>query len=95
MEAVPVTGLEVEREAPGRPSREIPKLSMPGVSQPTLQKPAEAGPCLPGTDEPIAPTHWSFGQLSSFVGAACHQILFDCICRPARVRPPRHVTSTD
>ena len=24
---------------------------------------------LPGADEPIAPTHWSFGQLSSLVGA--------------------------
>ena len=24
---------------------------------------------LPGTDTPIAPTHWSFGQLSSLVGA--------------------------
>ena len=24
---------------------------------------------LPGTDTPIAPTHWSFGQLASLVGA--------------------------
>ena len=24
---------------------------------------------LPGADEPIAPTHWSFGQISSLVGA--------------------------
>jgi len=24
---------------------------------------------LPGSDAPIAPTHWSFGQLASLVGA--------------------------
>src|SRR5215471_18575171 len=24
---------------------------------------------VPGADEPIAPTHWSFGQLASLVGA--------------------------
>ena len=24
---------------------------------------------LPGSDEPIAPTHWSFGQLAGLVGA--------------------------
>ncbi|WP_290556818.1 toprim domain-containing protein [Aestuariivita sp.] len=31
--------------------------------------PEKLGLVLPGTDEPIAPTHWSFGQLSSIVGA--------------------------
>jgi len=24
---------------------------------------------LPGSDKPVAPTHWSFGQLASQVGA--------------------------
>lgn len=24
---------------------------------------------LPGTDAPVAPTHWSFGELASLVGA--------------------------
>ena len=31
--------------------------------------PEKLGLVLPGADEPIAPTHWSFGQLSSLVGA--------------------------
>jgi hypothetical protein len=31
--------------------------------------PEKLGLILPGADEPIAPTHWSFGQLSSLVGA--------------------------
>ncbi|MEM0937952.1 MAG: DUF932 domain-containing protein [Pseudomonadota bacterium] len=31
--------------------------------------PKKLGLVLPGTDEPVAPTHWSFGQLSSLVGA--------------------------
>ena len=31
--------------------------------------PEKLGLVLPGADEPIAPTHWSFGQLSSIVGA--------------------------
>ena len=31
--------------------------------------PEKLGPVLPGADEPIAPTHWSFGQLSSLVSA--------------------------
>jgi hypothetical protein len=31
--------------------------------------PEKLGLVLPGGDEPIAPTHWSFGQLSSLVGA--------------------------
>lgn len=31
--------------------------------------PERLGLILPDTDEPIAPTHWSFGQLSSLVGA--------------------------
>jgi len=31
--------------------------------------PEKLGLVLPGADEPIAPTHWSFGQLASIVGA--------------------------
>lgn len=31
--------------------------------------PERLAPILPGTDTPIAPTHWSFGQLASLVGA--------------------------
>ena len=31
--------------------------------------PERLGLILPGTDMPIAPTHWSFGQLASLVGA--------------------------
>lgn len=31
--------------------------------------PEKLGLVLPGGDEPIAPTHWSFGQLSRLVGA--------------------------
>ena len=31
--------------------------------------PEKLGLVLPGADGPIAPTHWSFGQLSSLVGA--------------------------
>jgi hypothetical protein len=31
--------------------------------------PEKLGLVLPDADEPIAPTHWSFGQLSSLVGA--------------------------
>ena len=31
--------------------------------------PEKLGLVLPGADEPITPTHWSFGQLSSLVGA--------------------------
>ncbi|GAA6176387.1 DUF932 domain-containing protein [Sulfitobacter pacificus] len=31
--------------------------------------PEKLGLILPGADEPIAPTHWSFGQLSSLVSA--------------------------
>lgn len=31
--------------------------------------PEKLGLALPGADEPIAPTHWSFGQLASLVGA--------------------------
>ncbi|MGD1882624.1 MAG: DUF932 domain-containing protein [Paracoccaceae bacterium] len=31
--------------------------------------PEKLGLVLPGADEPIAPTHWSFGQISSLVGA--------------------------
>ena len=31
--------------------------------------PEKLGLLLPGTDEPIAPKHWSYGQLSSLVGA--------------------------
>jgi hypothetical protein len=31
--------------------------------------PEKLGLVLPGADEPIAPTHWSFGQLSSLVVA--------------------------
>ena len=31
--------------------------------------PEKLGLVVPGGDEPIAPTHWSFGQLSSLVGA--------------------------
>ena len=30
---------------------------------------------LPGTEEPIAPTHWSFGQLASLVGAPAAYLL--------------------
>jgi hypothetical protein len=34
---------------------------------------------LPGTDAPIAPTHWSFGQLASLVGSpAGHARLWPC-----------------
>ena len=33
------------------------------------EDPENLGLVLPGTDEPIALTHWSFGQLSSLVGA--------------------------
>lgn len=33
------------------------------------EDPENLGPVLPGADEPIAPTHWSFGELSSLVGA--------------------------
>src|SRR5260370_25879059 len=29
---------------------------------------------VPGRDEPVAPTHWSFGQLCSLVGARHHPI---------------------
>jgi len=31
--------------------------------------PERLGLVLPGTDAPVAPTHWSFGQLASLVGA--------------------------
>lgn len=31
--------------------------------------PQRLGLVLPGTDAPVAPTHWSFGQLASLVGA--------------------------
>ena len=29
---------------------------------------------LPGSDAPVAPTHWSFGQLASLVGAPAHYL---------------------
>jgi hypothetical protein len=31
--------------------------------------PERSGLMLPGSDKPVAPTHWSFGQLASQVGA--------------------------
>ncbi|WP_443030656.1 hypothetical protein [Sphingomonas sp. RT2P30] len=42
---------------------------------------------VPGRDEPVSPTHWSFGQLSSLVGAPSG---YQCV-RPDMVGPPETI----
>ncbi len=39
------------------------------MSKPAAPIPNGLPLILPGADKPIAPTHWSFGQLASQVGA--------------------------
>jgi hypothetical protein len=45
---------------------------------------------LPGTDRPIAPTHWSFGQLASLVGAPA-TYLRDTLAKIAEGHPINHI----